>query len=258
MGAVFILLIAILGAGLGAFSGGEEVTVTTELEGGDATSTDTTPDRSRETATPTGGSPEATPSDPAEEMPEETTDEQTSTEPFETSDTDSDTDSDNTDNRPANVIVSKNTMYGSVNNVMPGDSGNVTLNVTNNGTANGMFRVTTRDVVDFENGLTAPERDVDGTAGEKQGELSSALLVRWSINRSGTRVNLTDDISNRDDNYVRIKRLDERGNRILQGETIPEDESATALFEWKVSVDVGDEIQSDSIEFNVGFSLVAS
>jgi hypothetical protein len=144
------------------------------------------------------------------------------------------------------IIVNKTEMNGQVDNVMPGDSGNVTLNVTNNGTDNGTFRVITSNVTDFENGLTEPEAEVDtgGDPGQGDGELASNLLVRWSLNSSSDNVTLTN-------NYETLNNI----SSPIEGGTIPENESATALFEWKVPKATGNEIQGDAVEFDVDFVL---
>ena len=155
------------------------------------------------------------------------------------------------------IIVNKSEMNGQVDSVMPGDSGNVTLNVTNDGNGTGTFGVKTSNVTDYENGLTEPEAEVDASGsdpGEGEGELSAHLEVRWSlINSTGDRVYLTDNDSN--DDYVPIRTLNDEQ---IQGGTIPANESADALFEWKVPKATGNEIQGDAVEFDVDFTLVSS
>lgn len=152
------------------------------------------------------------------------------------------------------LVVQTDEMSARVANVMPGDSGTVTLNVTNDGNESGQLAVSTRNVTDFENGLTEPEAEVPdegGDPGRGDGELSSHLLVRWTLIESdGDRVTLS-----RNDTYVPIGTLDDE--QPVKGGTIEANESATALLEWKVPVDTGNEIQSDSVEFDVDFRLVS-
>jgi hypothetical protein len=156
------------------------------------------------------------------------------------------------------VRIQRSQMNGTVKNVLPGDAGSVTLNVTDEGNASGRLRVTTTNVSSDENGRTEPELRVDDSGGDPgtgNGELSSNLLVRWVVigPTTGERVALTE--SQRRD-YVTIGSLN---SQTLEAEaaSVPENGTVTTRFEWKVPETTGNEIQSDSVALDVEFALVS-
>lgn len=259
---VLVLLIALLGLGFGAPGEAETQPVTVELAGATGASTPTptaTPTQSP-TATPTptptpgvsGGGEKDAVGDGNEIS---TTDQEGSTADSTTSHSTNDdgTGSISEDGR-AYISVRKDEMESRFDELMPGDSGNVTLTVTNEGSNAGKFHVST-EVTDFENGRTEPEIEVDdsgGDPGEGSGELSSNLLVRWSfVDSTGDRVYLTDSGG---DDYVPIGELD--GDSV-EGGTVPAGENGTARFEWKVPKETGNEVQTDSVRFDIDFVLVS-
>ena len=237
---VFVLSVAVIGAaGIGG-DNTQPVSIETEETGGSET-TAVTP-------TPEPGGQEDTEAGDTESRQDESAETSTTT--------DSDDDSSITSSSisvdgQAVVSVQKDEMRGAVDDVLPGDSGNVTLTVRNEGNASGRLQVTTTNVSDFENGQTEPELPVDDSGGDPgvgNGELSSNLLVRWVFinSTSDNRVTLTDG-------YVPIEDVDET----VEGGTVPENGTATALFEWKVPETAGNEIQSDSVTFDIDFTLVS-
>jgi len=262
---VLFLLIVVLGLWIGYYGGEETQPVTVELAEATGTSTPspTGVPAPTPTATPTP-TPTATPgeSGPSEKGGVGASDEDSTADPGE--DTAESTTSPGTNDDwttksisrdgQAYISVRKDGMESRFGELMPGDSGNVTLTVTNEGSNAGTFHVDT-EVTDFENGRTEPERDVDdsgGDPGEGEGELSSNLLVRWSfVDSTGDRVYLTDGGG---DDYVPIRDLDDSQ---VEGGTVPAGGNGTARFEWKVPRETGNEIQSDSVRFDVDFVLVS-
>ena len=249
-----IVLVIVVGvAALGAAGLGGEiqpVSVETEATGGDTTAvTEAGGSGGQEdgnTGT-TGGNGTQTPSDDGESGGETSTDSDRSGVASKSLTTDG----------QAVINVQRDDMSGAVDGVMPGDRGSATLNVTNEGNASGSFRVTTANVTDSENGRTEPELGVDDTGGDPgvgNGELSSNLLVRWVVIDPAT-----DDPTALTDGYVPIDTLDGKTVQVEpgQGVTVPENGTATALFEWKVPKTTGNEIQSDSVTFDVDFTLIS-
>lgn len=266
---VLLLLLALLGVGIGGFPyGGEQtqpITVTAEEQndepidssGGGGETDDGSSDDQEGSADSQESQRSANEDNTGTGGTDTVGDTATSFTTTEDSQSGGQTTQQVTSSTPLDIIVNKSEMNGQVDSVMPGDSGNVTLNVTNDGNRSGDFRVYTSNVTDYENGLTEPEAEVDPSGsdpGKGEGELSTHLEVRWSlINSTGDQVYLTDNDSN--DDYVPIETLNDEQ---IQGGTIPENESADALFEWQVPKATGNEIQGDAVEFDVDFMLVSS
>jgi predicted ribosomally synthesized peptide with SipW-like signal peptide len=126
----------------------------------------------------------------------------------------------------------------------------------------------------FENGQTEPEEDVDGSAGgsnngEGQGELAEAIEVDVSYINSPTPGDERE--LNNPDGYTLADLFKElESGFLLDGEPYSGDPSGTQAYpsspndttqtgpclriQWEVPTGVGNEIQSDSLEFDITFA----
>jgi len=139
-------------------------------------------------------------------------------------------------------------------NLKPGDStigpgawapGALYWTVKNVGSLSGELTVTITNVVNYEKGQNEPEALVDSTSGENEGELGGKLRIQvW---RDGI---WTYEIGN-------INAAN--GAEIIPGfkpsVILNPGEETILQISWCVYSDAGNEIQSDSVEFDVVFHL---
>jgi len=124
----------------------------------------------------------------------------------------------------------------------------------------------------FENGQTEPEEDVDATGGdlgEGRGELADEIQVTVSYIDAPTP-GAKRELNNPDDYTLADLFKDLESGFLVDGEPFSDDPDGTQaypsspndetqngpclLIEWEVPTSVGNEIQSDSIEFDVTFA----
>jgi spore coat-associated protein N len=127
-----------------------------------------------------------------------------------------------------------------VNNLKPGDSISGNYGIWNDGTITGVADIMVTVTHNYENSVNEPEGLVDTTSGTEDGELAQNIDVVLTYNGASVYSGKLSDMSGI--NY-----------------TAPADLAggATASWEYTISIDigVGNIIQSDSIEFNIEFSL---
>lgn len=132
-------------------------------------------------------------------------------------------------------------------NAAPDIRGSGSLTVGNGGTDGGVLRITASDLTSAENGHTEPESRVDGDA---TSELPAALLVRVSLHHDGE----VDYVVGGRDRMVAVDALDPEDFAVER--SLPAGENATLLVEWYVERTAGNEIQTDSVSFDLSFALV--
>jgi len=125
--------------------------------------------------------------------------------------------------------------------------------LTNTGTVPGRVRLTDLTVVGYENGLVGPEAAVDtsgGDPGRGAGELGPVLEVRVAVERAnGSRTYVFGDATT----YRPLSELDDEPVAIAD---LAAGESATLVVEYEVAASAGNEIQSDSVTIDFGFTMV--
>lgn len=130
--------------------------------------------------------------------------------------------------------------------IAPGDGGASRIELRNTGDREGELVFGNLSVRGAENGITGPEAAVDDTAG--QGELADNLEVRLSGEyRTGDTVTVFGT-----DSFVRLSTVDSRNRTI--GPLGPE-EVVTIVLEWRLPAETGNEVQGDSVVFDVLFGL---
>jgi len=134
-------------------------------------------------------------------------------------------------------------------NVVPGQSGATQRAVRNAGTMAATLAVVNLSVTDSENGLTGPESDVDDSPGE--GELSAHLLVRLTVTYGdGETATVFGG-----EGFVPLADVTATNESVGTG--IGPGSTATLTFEYRVAETAGNEIQSDTVAFDIGFQLRA-
>ena len=131
--------------------------------------------------------------------------------------------------------------------VVPGDEGVSRLQLRNTGTMAGELSVTEIAVESDENGIRPPESSVDDSP--EEGELDEHLLVRISAEYPDDEIVTVYG----DGEFVPIGAL-EAGNRTI-GDGLAAGEDVTVVMEWRIPAETGNEIQSDSVTFDIGFTL---
>lgn len=122
----------------------------------------------------------------------------------------------------------------------PGDTGSVSIDVTNAGTIDGVADLHVKNLVNYENGQNEPEAAVDSTTGDTEGELGAYLLVTITYD-SGTVVTA-----------ATLNSLNCQ-NKILGD--LPAGQTKTITISWTLPSETGNEVQSDSVVFDIEFSL---
>ncbi|RNJ26219.1 hypothetical protein [Halosegnis longus] len=144
---------------------------------------------------------------------------------------------------------------GATDALTPGQRVALVGNLTNTGEMAGQLSIARVNVTDFENGQTAPERAVDSTGGDPgvgAGELSEALEVRVLV-RDGDGE--TSYALGGEDSYVPLSALTD-GETALG--TLDAGETAELTVEMRVPPDVGNEIQTDSVDIDLAFALTSA
>jgi predicted ribosomally synthesized peptide with SipW-like signal peptide len=126
--------------------------------------------------------------------------------------------------------------------VAPGDMGEAYVDLMNEGCVGGLIDFHIMNVVDYDNGCNEPESEVDSTCGNPgpgEGELSQYIYIdvicNGSLVVSGPLVELECI------NFI-IGYMDPYGY-------------ADVVILWSVDPSAGNIIQSDSVEFEIEFSL---
>ncbi|SDM76424.1 hypothetical protein SAMN04487949_2531 [Halogranum gelatinilyticum] len=141
-----------------------------------------------------------------------------------------------------------------VEGAAPGSAGDSAVTVSNDGTDDATLSITVSNLVNAENGLIEPERAVD--ASPDVGELADALELRVALVRGdGSRSYLVGSGNGllSGPNYVSLSTLatgDPLGSVGLEA-----GEHAHLVVEWRLPADVGNEIQSDQVSFDVTLGL---
>ena len=156
-----------------------------------------------------------------------------------------------------------------IDDVKPGDSGSLKFcpKVVDNPA---WVFVGSTGVVDYENGLTEPEADVDGSGGSPgagAGELSEAIQATVSYcTESGETIRT---LNNPDDYTLADLAVDLKLGFPLDGD--PETGGTQAYpasadaetqtgpcicVDWELPTEVGNEVQTDSVEFDVTFAAM--
>lgn len=139
-----------------------------------------------------------------------------------------------------------------VDQPVPGGNWTASGVVENDGDVAGELNITNVSVVSYENGRTEPERAVDDTGGDPgrgAGELDEALQVKLLVVEDGEREPLFDD----DSGYVPVESLE--GREIDVTELGPGEE-AELVVQYRLPASVGNEVQTDSVVVDFGFTLV--
>ncbi len=135
--------------------------------------------------------------------------------------------------------------------VKPGDKGEATISVHVENNAAWLW-IGVDNLVDYEMGQTEPEADEDESAGEMDGELSDHIMVTiWKDNGAGDH----------EGNNI----LDSDESPCVDGVSLSQMQSCFDLgkiedcetyyygVSWEVPLSVGNEIQTDMVEFDVVF-----
>jgi predicted ribosomally synthesized peptide with SipW-like signal peptide len=136
-----------------------------------------------------------------------------------------------------------NNIYGAlVDALKPGDTAHTIVGIKNAGTIDGTAYLTFTNVVNYENGQNEPEAAADATAGATEGELGGVIMVTITYD-GGTAVT----------GPVTLDSLS--GTQFTLG-------PLGAGVDTDVTIDlaidgpsVGNEIQSDKVEFDIVFGL---
>jgi predicted ribosomally synthesized peptide with SipW-like signal peptide len=115
--------------------------------------------------------------------------------------------------------------------------------VKNVGSLSGKLTIDIKNVVNKENGQTEPEALVDSTTGDLQGELGSKIRIQ--VYFGGVWVY--------EEAYISAKNIvpGYGSSPVILGAGAEK----TLLINWCISPSVGNEIQSDSVEFDIIFYL---
>ena len=116
--------------------------------------------------------------------------------------------------------------------------------VKNVGSLPGVLTITIKNIVNYENGRNEPEKAVDPTGGNPgpgNGELGSKIRIQVYFNGKWV---------------YEIGNLNAaEGVDIVSGFVLDPNEEATLNINWSVFDTAGNEIQSDSVEFDIEFHL---
>ena len=120
----------------------------------------------------------------------------------------------------------------------------------NNGSLPGQLAINLDNVLNSENGCNNPESEIDQTCanpGIGEGELGNVISANFSIdNVSKTKITLNQDGANILSNYWK----DSANILILEP-----NQEVELKIEWFESNNYGNEIQSDSLSFDLNFDL---
>jgi len=130
-----------------------------------------------------------------------------------------------------------------IENIKPGDSGNIIVNLHNIGTQSGTVNIWISDIVNAEG--TNPESETGNTA--EPGELGTYLLFNVSCSKLKTNISLPAAVPNLPQsvssaNYVGIDRLNAG-------------ESLEITWIWELPTQVENNVQGDSLSFAINYVL---
>jgi hypothetical protein len=132
--------------------------------------------------------------------------------------------------------------------VVPGASNRSHLTVRNTGTDSGTLWLVNVSGEDYENGYTEPERGVDDSPNE--GDLSDVVELRVYHRSPSGPVYLVGS----ETEYVTYATV-RASSREHGGGDVPPDRARTLVIEWRLPSTVGNEVQTDRIEFDLTFAL---
>lgn len=141
------------------------------------------------------------------------------------------------------------TTHFDVSNVAPGDSGNSAVNISNEGSLDGSVDVNLGAASNEENGMNEPEQAADS---DSDGELGDNANVSVYIdanqdgefNTSDGDVWVTDGTIN-----------DVTGEDYDVNATLASGDEVDLVIDWEVPASAGNEVQSDSVAFDVTVEL---
>lgn len=142
----------------------------------------------------------------------------------------------------------------SVAGAAPGLTGESAVTISNDGTDDATLSLVVSDLRNLENGLVEPERAVDTSA--NVGELTDALELRVALVRAdGSRSYLvgSGNALLSGPNYVPLSTL--ASGEPLGSAGLDAGEHAHLVVEWRLPADVGNEVQSDRVTFDVTLGL---
>lgn len=124
--------------------------------------------------------------------------------------------------------------------------------LTNAGAVSGAVELTNVTYTSYENGQTEPEAAVDDTTGIGAGELQNALEARIYV----TSTDGTGDRRYVFGNETTYRPFVEMGTETVRIASLEPDETVTIAIEYRVDGAAGNEIQSDSLRVDFGFTMV--
>ena len=158
------------------------------------------------------------------------------------------------------------TIHITIDNIAPGWSKSWLWKLENTGSLDGNLTVEFSEIINNDNGLTEPESAVDTTGGDDEGELGQYLIVKKFDMRSGpgtspwTLTDINDNTFVCDYGFT----LNEYGGRTFSTYwpydgcgycTLESGETQYCFLQLELPSDVGNIVQSDSVEFDITFSL---
>ncbi len=130
------------------------------------------------------------------------------------------------------------------------NSGSKVWKVKNTGSLPGQFSASLDNVVNYENGCNEPEKEVDSTCGNPgphEGELGKYIKVTFYINGiKEVESYMTEEAASKINNL-----WDSINPPII----LNPGQEANLEMEWTADNNYGNEIQSDSLNFDMSFSL---
>lgn len=130
------------------------------------------------------------------------------------------------------------------------NSGSKIWRIKNTGSLPGQFSASLDNVMNYENGCNDPEKEVDTSCenpGSNQGELGKYIKVTYYFNGvKKIESYMTEDASSNINNLW---------NTVDPLIVLNPGEEAELKMDWVAGDDYGNEIQSDSLNFDMSFSL---
>ena len=143
------------------------------------------------------------------------------------------------------------TEHITVDNIKPGWARQWVFWLKNTGNLDGKLSIEFSDIINNDNGLTEPESDVDSTGGDGEGELGEYLEAASTLRHwvGGQIVDQPEPFS--------WTKLNDLGGQTFTSYTLAADEADAQQFilDLKLPLDVGNIVQSDSVEFDIIFKL---
>ncbi|MFB6178696.1 MAG: TasA family protein [Halorientalis sp.] len=142
-----------------------------------------------------------------------------------------------------------------VGSVEPGQTNSSIVNITNDGTNDGYVDIEVTNLTNKENNCVEPEREVDNSCETNQGELSDNINVTifFDIDNDGE---IYPYASGNEIVAVRNATLSNiSGKRFDTNYPLLRNESTTIRVRTSVPETAGNDIQTDSVEFNLSIHL---